>query len=507
MSNSRNIISALHANWWLSLAGLLISFLASVVLVRSIPRELFAQYAALLAIVGVATLVFEAGANSGLTRYLREASECGAAGTFYLRMQRRRWVAAIICAVAIFLFGPIYARSTQLGSAASQRWVFIWVAVVVAGTLMKLLAHYGLLASFETKTAMLLQQGFLVLRSVSLAAIGSLGGGLAGLVGVLLAITILEALLVHWSFWRLVREERAPISTEFVNRAQKFGLFTIFDKSCAMLGSGAVILLVVAPRHPATVVAFLALAVDLVGKVLSLTVMPMGNLVAPYLSHTRDEPELQGRAISRVLKLSSLLYAFSIGAALLLFPWFVGLVYGGKYDGAIRLIPLLLLPTAFESWVRGCCSPALLRNARSRSLTKLNAVQAVMTLAVLLLVRQQSVEVVILFVGAVRAVITSFSLVLLRPLVPVGSYRVPLQNALVAAFSCTIAYVWGSLIPVPGTARAVVEGLTFVLLFYVGLRWLVLRDRDTLHLAHRLTGTRARFLRRLLPPTAPLFNT
>jgi len=499
MVSSEKILSAARHNWWLNSLGFALSFAASVVLVRVVPRELFAQYAAVLAIVGVATLVFEGGANSGLTRYLREASECGATGTFYLRMQRRRWIAAIICGIAVVLLGPIYARSTQLGGAASERWVFICVAVLVGATLTKLLAHYGLLALFEAKTALLLQQGFLVLRSVSLAAIGLLGGGLAGLVGALLATTILEALLVHWRFWRLIREERAPISTEFMNRAQKFGLLTIFDKGCAMLGSGSVILLVLAPRHPATVIAFLALAIDLVAKVVSLTVMPMGNLVAPYLSHTSDEPELQGRAIARVLKLSSLLYAFTIGAALLLFPWFVGFVYGGKYDGAIRLIPLLLLPTAFESWIRGCCSPALLRNAHSRSLMKLNAVQTVVTLTVLVLVRQQTVEVVILFVGAVRAAIASFSLVLVRPLVPVGSYRVPLQGALVAAFSCAIAYAWGLLVPLPGTARAAVEGLTFVLLFYVGLRWLVLRDRDTLHLAHRVAGHRVKLLSRLLP--------
>ena len=91
-------------------------------------------------------------------------------------MQRRRWIAAIICAVAVVLLGPIYARSTQLGAAASERWIFICVAVLVAATLTKLLAL------FEAKTALLLQQGFLVLRSVSLAAIGLLGGGLAALV-------------------------------------------------------------------------------------------------------------------------------------------------------------------------------------------------------------------------------------------------------------------------------------------------------------------------------------
>ena len=118
MVSSEKILSAARHNWWLNSLGFALSFVASVVLVRVVPRELFAQYAAVLAIVGVATLVFEAGANSGLTRYLREASECGATGTFYLRMQRRRWIAAIICAVAVVLLGPIYARSTQLGAAA-----------------------------------------------------------------------------------------------------------------------------------------------------------------------------------------------------------------------------------------------------------------------------------------------------------------------------------------------------------------------------------------------------
>src|SRR5206468_6321248 len=111
MTDAKKIIGALHANWLLNALGLVVSFAASVVLVRVVPRELFAQYAAVLAIVGVATFVFEAGATSGLTRYLREASGCGATGTFYLRMQRRRWIAATSCALAVVLPGPLYARS------------------------------------------------------------------------------------------------------------------------------------------------------------------------------------------------------------------------------------------------------------------------------------------------------------------------------------------------------------------------------------------------------------
>ena len=41
MAAPNKIISALHAIWWLNLAGLLLSFAASIVLVRTMPKELF----------------------------------------------------------------------------------------------------------------------------------------------------------------------------------------------------------------------------------------------------------------------------------------------------------------------------------------------------------------------------------------------------------------------------------------------------------------------------------
>jgi glycosyltransferase involved in cell wall biosynthesis len=69
MVTSQKILSAVRGNWLLNAAGLVLSFCGSVVLVRAIPPGLYAQYAAVLAIVGVATLVFEAGA--------REAMSCG----------------------------------------------------------------------------------------------------------------------------------------------------------------------------------------------------------------------------------------------------------------------------------------------------------------------------------------------------------------------------------------------------------------------------------------------
>ena len=499
MISSQKIISALHANWWLNVAGLLLSFGASVVLVRTMPKNLYAEYGAVIAMIGLTTLVFEAGANSGLTRYLADAAHQNARGTFYRQMQRRRWLAAALCTVALIAFGPVYASHTQFARLNAQPWIFAAIAAIVSATLVRLLAHYGLIALFETRTALLLQQGFQIARSAALAGIALAGGSLPHLVAGLFALAALEGILVHRRLWHLIRSERAPLATGFVNRAQRFGLLTIFDKACAMLGSGTVLLLVLAPNHPATMIAFFTLAVDLVGKIVSVTVMPMGNLVAPYLSHTSDEPAAQALAIGRVVKISSLLYCFSVGAALLVLPWFVPAVYGGGYRTAAWLAALLVIPTAFENWIRGSCSPALLRNGCYRDLVKVNVLQVVATLATLALVWRQPVETVLIAVGSTRCAVAAINLILLRRLVPARTYHVPLQGVAIGLIGCAAAFLWSSMLRMHGIASVFAQLLIFGAVFYFGMRCLICRDTDIAIILRRLTGARSRAFGWLLP--------
>lgn len=499
MTSSERIVSAVRSNWLLNAAGLLLSFAASVVLVRTMSPSLYAEFGAVLAIIGVTTLVFEAGANSGLTRYFAEAARQQARGTFYRLMQRRRWFAAVLCAIALFAFGPLYASHTQFARLDAQPWLFAAIAAIVTATLLRLLAHYGLIALFETRTALLLQQGFHLTRSAALAGIALAGGGLVHLIAGLFALASLEAMVVHHKLARLIGTERAPVPDGFINRAQGFGLLTIFDKACAMLGSGTVILLVLSPTHPASSIALLVLAVDLVSKIVSVTVMPMGNLVAPYLSHTSDAPDAQGLAIARVVKFSSLLYCFSIGAALLVLPWFVPAVFGGGYRAAAGLAALLVIPTAFENWIRGSCSPALLRNGHYRDLAIVNLLQVIATLATFALVWRQPVETVLIAVGSVRCAVAAINLVLIRRLVPARTYRVPLEGLAIGVTACAAAFLSDSVLPLPRVAIAVTQMLIFGAIFYLGLRTLIFRDEDTLRLAHRLIGTRLKVFTRLLP--------
>ena len=486
MSHHRKLLSALRANWWISLFGLAISFGCGVVLLRSLPSDLYAEYAAVGALVSLMTLTFEAGANSGFTRYLHDAGGLEARATFYLAMRRRRWWSAGLCLVTLSLLGPWYVSGTQLHGLRAQPWLFVLVAGIVSANLMRLLAHYGLLGLFETKPALIIQQGFLVLRAALLAVAGLMGAGLPVLLCVILSATFLEEAMVDRQLRRHIGGENGALPSGFVGRAQRFGLLTILDKACAMLGGGTMLVLVLAPRQSAAALAVLALAVDVVGKINALIVLPMGNLVAPYLSVTPDDPQLQAHATGRVLKLTSLLYSFCSGAALLLLPETLVWVYGARYAEASALALLLFGPIAFENWVRGSCSPALLRNGAYRGLVSVNVIQASVTIAALALSWKWDRKGVIVAVGCSRAMVSSLNLWVMRRIVAPGSFQTAFSGFCVAAVSAGIV-LWGrTRLQVAGPLGLSVEFLLYAVCFFVGFRTCVLRDPDLLRMAHRL---------------------
>jgi hypothetical protein len=129
-----------------------------------------------------------------------------------------------------------------------------------------------------------------------------------------------------------------------------------------------------------------------------------------------------------------------------------------------------------------------------------NALQAVVTLITLALVVHQPLPIAVLAVGLARAVPASLNLLLLLRIVPARTYLLPLQSFLFATVAAMVARELAGLLLLPELARAAAAASIFTLLFYAGLRWHILRDADTLQLAHRIAGSRLKLLRQLLPP-------
>ena len=138
--------------------------------------------------------------------------------------------------------------------------------------------------------------------------------------------------------------------------------------------------------------------------------MPMGNLVAPYLSRIEPRPgrtRTSDRPDREVLELAVL---SRIGAAMLVLP------DSFRSSTARRTTPRSTArrccsrATAFENWVRGHRLPAPLRNGRYRELAMVNVLQAVVTVVTIWLVHEQALLTAVAAIVIARATVSVLNL-------------------------------------------------------------------------------------------------
>ena len=416
---------ALRSNGLLNLVGLGASFLASAWMVRSLDPGTYAQLGVVSAMVGVVGFVAEAGGNAGFSRFYREAESKGFASGFYSGMLRRRLCAGFLAGLLVACLGPWYAQWMAFPELRGNPWLFAGVGALCGTTLGKWLPHYGLMAMLEPGSALGLQHGFMVLRSVFSGVAGAVGAGVTGVLGIWLGVALCEAWCFHWRFTaRLPRDDAAP-APGFLREAVRYGLHSSLDKACAMLGGGGVLVLFFAARYGAGTraadLAYVALGYEVTGKILGLTVMPMANMVTPYLSRVAADPVQTARAGGGVCSLSALLYALSIGAAFLLTPLLVPLLYGHRMEPASALVRLILVPMAVEAWARGVVSPVLLRNGDPDTLFRLNTGQFLATVGSVWLTWGAELEDAVLWIGTVRGGAALCGLIWLRRHLAVGT--------------------------------------------------------------------------------------
>ncbi len=252
-----------------------------------------------------------------------------------------------------------------------------------------------------------MQHGFLVFRSGA-SALGAMAGfGLPRILLIWIGIGLIELWCFHRKFLERLPKDRSVPEPGFLREAIRYGFQSSLDKAAAMLGGGAVLLLFFAARYGSgdrsKDLAFLALGYEVTGKILGLTVMPMANLVTPYLSRVTSIPGQTARAGSRVCSLSALLYAGCISAAFGGIPWGIPFFYGKPMGEASEMVRLILVPMAVEAWARGIVSPMLLRNGESRSLVRLNVGQFLITGASVWIAWDWSLEAAVFTIGSARA--------------------------------------------------------------------------------------------------------
>jgi O-antigen/teichoic acid export membrane protein len=432
-------LRAARANVVLAPTGTLLAFAASVLVARWLGPEIYADYATLMALLAWLIMLAESGCNVGLSRYWAQAGANGARLNLYRTLQLRRWLITVTLTGALIMVGPLWARSAGLDVDQWGPAEFALVGILAAVMLHGQLASTALMRGFAHGRVLVLNQSATILRALALGTLAGMLREPAAMVAALLAVSVIESTWMHRWAIRTITNETRPMPAGMVTAAQRHGMVALFDKATTALSGGPFMLLVLAGAHGREELAMLAVAGDLLQKTLSVAGLPLSNLVLPMLSASREDPERYRFQVTRLGGLTLLFFPFAAGAIAVLLPAGLPLTFGPAYAPAVSLALLWLFPLFMEAAVRMVWGVALLTLDHHGWLMRFNFVGGLMTLMVVLLVRDSSLVTILFWLGMVRV---ALSLLLMshargQGLVPTGS--VPIGMLIVCGIACLAA--------------------------------------------------------------------
>lgn len=469
------VASAARANLWLAPVGTALVVSASILVARWLGPETFADYATLMALVAWLLILAEAGCNVGLGRFLSGAGTLNARCSLYLSLLYRRWALALIMALSLFWFGPIWAQSAGLSEARWQPANFVMVGLLAAVMLHGQLASSAMLTAFRHGRVLFTNQLMTIIRALALALLAGTLREPAVMVIALLVLAIVEAGVLHHAAIAQIGHERAPLPRGMANAAQRHGLVALFDKMTTALSAGPFLLLVLAGIHGRGELAMLAISTDLLQKALSIVGLPLSNIVMPMLNESHSDPERFRRQIARLGGLMVVLFACATGGIIAALPIGLPLLLGTSYGSAVPIAMAWLLPVFIESGVRMIWGAALIALDQYRWLMGFNLIYGAASLVVIFFARDMELMILLAWLGIVRLVMSMALLGRAAQLALLPPESRPVRIMVAAGVACVLSLgVQAMLHPVPGAFRLLAGLGVYISVMLASLRWLPL---------------------------------
>jgi O-antigen/teichoic acid export membrane protein len=443
----KTILRAVRANLILAPLGIILSLITSVLIARTLGTRVYADYATLMAILAWLVLLAESGCNSGLGRYFNDAAVLKVRYSLYRALQYRRWIVSIFLSVALIFLGPFWAKHFGLPPDKWQPSCFALIGLLATFMLHGQLASSALTTAFRHGPVLVWNQVVMIFRALALAMMAIFFHEPMALVFVLIVVAVIETSYLHFTAVHEFKTENKLLPKGIVNAAQLHGFVSTFDKLTTNLSAGPFLLLVLAGVYSRHELAILAIATDLLQKTITVTCLPVTNMILPLLNSSRNDPVRFLRQIERLGGIVIVLFSIMTGGIAVFIPQGFPLLLGPSYNGVVSIAMIWIIPLFFETGVRMIWGSVLLTNAHYRWLSSYNILFGCLSILVLLMAHHYSLAMLLSLLGAVR--IGMCVLLLFRAyrydLLPTASR--PIGILLVSAISCAASLGVQELLP------------------------------------------------------------
>lgn len=496
-------ISAARVNLLLTPIAAILAITTSILVARWLGPETYADYATLMALLTWLLILAESGCNSGLGRFLNAAALIKARSSLYRTLQTRRWVIAIGLTTSLIWLGPLWANVAGLSASRWQPASFILVGLLAAFMLHGQLASTAMLAAYRHGRVLLLSQSMMIARALILGVLASTIREPITLLEALLGVAMIEAILLHQTATAGFRRERDPLPKGMANSAQLHGLVAVFDKLTTALSGAPFLLLALAGVHGRGDLAMLAVAADLLQRVLAVVGMPISNLVLPMLNESRSNPTRYRSQVQRLGGLMTVLFSVAAAGVAAIVPFGLPLLLGQTYAPAVPVALIWLLPLFFEAGVRMVWGAAIFTLDRHRWLMGFNLISAAAYMLVIFAAREINLTSLIILLGVLRIVMSLIFLARAASLNLLPSDSRPLGVVLAAAAACVFSLGVQVTLDQTATGFQLLAGIAaYGLAILAMLRWLPLIPNPSYEALCQIAGKHRAFLTYVLPNQA-----
>jgi hypothetical protein len=315
----------------------------------------------------------------------------------------------------------------------------------------------------------------------------------------LLIVAIIESLLLHNLVTKNFNDEKEPLPPGFATTAQSHGLVSLFDKMSTALAGGPFLLLILAGLYSRTDLALLAIATDLLQKVLSFTCLPISGFVLPLLHESRGDEARFRRQLECLGGLAVFWFSIITAAVATVLPIGFPLVLGSQYAAAVPVALVWLLPLFVESAIRMVWGSGLLVTHQYGWLMIYNSIFSLAALSVVFLVKDQGLLVLLACLGGVKLIMSFMVIVQVhrKGLVPATSH--PIGIVFVSATCCLISlFIQFQLDGLPDVVRLIIGVVVYSFAMLVFLKFVPLLSAPAYQALCSLAGPYAALVMRVL---------
>lgn len=355
--------------------------ISSVLVIRFLEPQIYSEYAVLMSLLAIFTLISDFGCNIGISRYLKVAKDYQARSSLYKNLQFRRWLFGSMIVFILILCHPSYLDNTLPKSWKSIDFIFIGLLGLF--TLHAQLATSYIINSFRHKYAMSISTSISFIRALVLIFVAYFFKSSIFLLYVLIPMALIEAILLEIISKKIAPSENKSLKVISLNKVQYHGFIALFDKFSTYLTNGPFLIIFFAAFFNKYELAVLAVCCELVQKIMSIVCMPLTNIIYPTLNNASSKKTYLYKQISIINELGLLIFLIpgSLIAGFFLFG--LPLILGNNYSD-ISLISIIWLCSVFiEGYSRAVWGASLITLRRYKWLNIYNSLYLLLSLGLL----------------------------------------------------------------------------------------------------------------------------